>query len=141
MLQRRAGYDDALVRAQMMAVSIGGMRNYEAFAGFGLESYERGELDHQIGERPVFAVDTLDQLEEEKLLWDTAVQATKAGLPLGSFLRRNGWSDEQIAEYEESPERASRVAGMEAAMLGLQTLRDSESGSAEQEPMAEVEAE
>ena len=131
-LQRRAAYDDALVRAQMMAVAIGGMRGYEAFGGFGIESYERGDLDHQIGERSVFAVDTLDQLEEEKLLWDTAVQATKAGLPLGAFLRRNGWSDEQIAEYEASPERLSRVAGMEAATLGLATLRGQESGDRSQ---------
>lgn len=123
-LQRRAGYDDALVRAQQMAVAIGGMRNYEAFAGFGLASYGRGELDHAIGERPVFAVDTLDQLEEDKLFWDTAGVAVKAGLPLATFLRRQGWSDEEIAEYEASPERASRVAGMEAATLGLATMRE-----------------
>lgn len=134
-LQRRGGYDDALVRAQMMAVAIGGMRNYDAFAGFGLDSYGRGELDHQIAGRSVFAVDTLDQLEEEKLLWDTAVQATKAGLPLGAFLRRNGWSDEQIAEYEGSPERQSRVAGMTAAALGLQSLRGGEAGGEEPEDM------
>jgi hypothetical protein len=74
----------------------------------------------------------LDQLEEEKLLWDTAVQATKAGLPLGTFLRRNGWTDEQIAEYEGSPERQSRVAGMEAATLGLQSLRGGEAGVGDQ---------
>ena len=41
-MQRRTNYDDALVRAQQMAMAIGGMRNYEAFAGFGLESYGQG---------------------------------------------------------------------------------------------------
>lgn len=123
-LARRAGYDDALVRVQAMAVAIGGMRNYEAFAGFGLQSYGRGELDHSIGDRPVFAVDSVDQLEQEKLLWDAAAVAVKAGMPLEMFLRRNGWSDEQLREYVASPERAAKMAGMEAASLGLQTMRD-----------------
>lgn len=126
--QRRAAYDAGLVRAQGMAVAIGGMRNYKAFAGFGLESYERGELAHSIGPRPVFAVDTLDQLEEESLFWKTAIDATKAGIPLTTFLRRQGWSEDEIAEYEASPERRAKVAGMEAAELGLTTMRDAEGG-------------
>jgi hypothetical protein len=60
-LQRRVNYDDALKRIQQMAVAIGGERGY--FKGFGLDSYERGDLDHEIGERPVFAPDRLDELE------------------------------------------------------------------------------
>ena len=45
-----------------------------------------------------------------------SIDATKAGLPLSTFLRRQGWSDEEIAEYEGSPERRAKVAGMEAVM-------------------------
>ncbi len=127
-LQRRAGYDEALARVQGMAVAIGGMRQYEAYAGFGLNSYAQGALEHTIGERPVFGVDTVDQLEEEKLLWDAADVAVKAGLPLGTFLRRNGWTDDQVAEFEASPERQAKMAGMEAAQLGLQSLRQAGTG-------------
>ena len=61
--QRRAGYDDGLVRAQQMALSIGGMKGYPGYEAFGIGSYERGELDHSIGDRPVFAVDEADRLE------------------------------------------------------------------------------
>lgn len=44
-------YDDPLVRAQQMAISIGGYRQY--LPGFNLDSYEAGDLDHYIKERPV----------------------------------------------------------------------------------------
>lgn len=60
-LQRRVNYDDALKRIQQMAVAIGGERGY--FQGFNLQSYEAGNLDHQIGDRPVFMPDRLDELE------------------------------------------------------------------------------
>ena len=60
-LQRRVSYDDALKRVQQMAVAIGGERGY--FKGFNLASYEAGDLDHEIGERSVFAPDRLDELE------------------------------------------------------------------------------
>jgi hypothetical protein len=115
-LQRRALYDDALVRAQQMAVAIGGFRSYEGFAGFGLDSYEQGDLDHQIGERPVFAVDSLDELEEDKLFWETAGMAVKAGAPLDSYLRDSGWDNERITQFFNSPEYQARLALMQAGM-------------------------
>ena len=76
----------------------------------------------------MFAVDPADQAEADKLFWDTAAVAVKAGMPLGSFLRRSGWTEDEIAEYEGSPERQSRVAGMEAATLGLETLQGRRDG-------------
>ena len=90
--ERRAIYDDSLVRAHQMAVAIGGFRGYKDFGGFGLESYDKGELDHAIGERPVFAVDPLDDIETEGAFWAAATAAVKSGLPLMTFLKRNGWS-------------------------------------------------
>lgn len=54
-IERRANYDDALMRIQQMAVAIGGFRNYDGFEGFDLDSYGRGDLDHAIDPmRPVF---------------------------------------------------------------------------------------
>lgn len=51
--EARGQYDSALVRAQQMAVAIGGYNRYDGFAGFNLQSYERGQLEHYIAERPV----------------------------------------------------------------------------------------
>lgn len=54
-IERRANYDDGLMRVQQMAVAIGGFRNYDGFSGFDLDSYGRGDLDHTIDPmRPVF---------------------------------------------------------------------------------------
>lgn len=46
-------YDDGLVRAQKMALSIGGFRRYPDFDGITLNSYDAGELEHYVAERPI----------------------------------------------------------------------------------------
>ncbi len=108
--QRRANYDDGIVRAQQMAIAIGGWRGYDGFTGFSLDSYAAGDLDHSIGDRPVFEADPQDRWEIEKAFWDAAVSATSANLPLETFLRRNGWTDEQLAEIG-----TQRLAAIQAA--------------------------
>lgn len=55
LLQEAMGnLDDGQIRAMQMAVSIGGMRGYEGFQGFDLESYAKGDLDFYIKERQLF---------------------------------------------------------------------------------------
>ena len=117
--QRRANYDDALVRAQQMGVAIGGYRQYQGFTGFGLDSYAAGALDHEIGEREVFSIDPMDDLEYEQLFWKVASEAKTAGMPINFWLKRKQWSDEDIAELIDSPEYQARLASLEQlAMLG-----------------------
>lgn len=101
---RREGYDDALVRAQQMAVAIGGMRGYEGFKGFGLDSYTAGALDHSIAERPVFAADPMDAIEVSAAFWAAAKVAVEAGANLVGYLRSQGWTDEQLEEIQEVEE-------------------------------------
>lgn len=93
-IQRRASYDDALVRAQQMAVSIAGFRGLNPF---NLDSYDQGQLDHMIGPRPVFALDKIEELEADKLFWENAQIARDAGAALKGFLEDEGWSEERIA--------------------------------------------
>jgi hypothetical protein len=121
--QRRPSYDSALVRAQQMAIAIGGFRNYDqAFSGYDLNSFKAGKLDHIIAERPVFAKDPLDDLEVETSFWTAAGLATKAGVPLSVFLRRNGWTESQIKDYENSPENQSRMEALNAATQASKNL-------------------
>lgn len=104
--ERRPNYDSGLVRAQQMAVAMGGMRGYEGFAGFSLDSYKSGALDHSIGNRPVFASDPLDDIEYEQAFW-TAAKAAKdtGGMPaLVKFLKDHGWSDEDINAVKSAPD-------------------------------------
>lgn len=119
-LMRRVAYDRALVQAHQMAIAIGGMRGYDAFEGYNLESYEAGGLDHSISKRPVFAQDPADDLELEDLFWTAAAKAKEAGVPLQVFLRRQKISEEEIArimaEIEQDPETQARRQQQQIAM-------------------------
>ena len=129
---RRESYDNALVRAQQMAVAIGGYRGYEGYQGFGLDSYAAGALDHAIGKRPVFAQDPLDDTEIETAFWTTANEAIKAGIPLRLYLRDKGWTEEQMAALDRAidEEDKRRAANAPAWMLG----------AAQEQPESEEEA-
>lgn len=94
----RATYDDALRRAQQMAISIGGWQGYPGFEGFTLDSYARGELDHEIGQRPVFPADVMEQNEEEQAFWQAAALAVTGGATLEGYLRDKGWDDARIQD-------------------------------------------
>jgi len=118
-IQRRPNYDNALVRAQQMAVAIGGMRGYENFGTFNLDSFDAGKLNHSIGYRPVFENDPMDKLEEEKILWENAGLAKKSGVPLPVFLKRQGWSQKEIAEITNSEEYQLSLETSRSALEGL----------------------
>lgn len=122
-VQRRPNYDNALVRAQMMSVAIGGMRGYENFGSFDLDGFASGKLEHSIGERPVFENDPIDDLEEDKLFWENADLAKKAGVPLEIYLKRKGWSPEEIAEITNSEEYQMRQEASRSAIEGLRLAR------------------
>ena len=106
-LARRAAYDDALVRAQQMALAIGGYRGI--FQGLGLDSYAGGALDHSIGARPVFAVSELDVIEEDTAFWTAAKAATDAGADLGGWLMKKGWTPQDVARVVKEPPPALRM--------------------------------
>ena len=95
-IERRAGYDADLVRAQQMAIAIGGMRNYQGYRDFDLDSYASGTLDHTIATRPVFPIDPLDTIEQDGRFYDVAVKADTAGIPIEAFLALAGWSQDKI---------------------------------------------
>lgn len=123
--EARGNYDGALVRAQQMALSIGGMRRYDGFESFGLESYERGDEDHRIGSRSVLA----SGVDPQQI--DLAV---KVGVP-GRFL----WDklgldftqdqlDEMRKEEEEEPEPAWNLPALAMAQAGQQQAQPGQPG-------------
>lgn len=133
--ERRAIYDDSLARAQMMAVSIGGFRKYAGFAGFGLESYQKGDLAHSIGERPIFKVDPLDEIENDAAFWQAANAAIKAGMPLLVYLKRQGWTEDDIAELEGSEEYKARMQSIKLSTMMAQGLDADEQEGGNPEPI------
>lgn len=117
-LERRPNYDNALVRAQQMAVAIGGYQGYEGFQGFNLDSYTKGDLDHTIGERPVFQVDKLDKLEEDAAFWSAAKTASGAGVPLPVWLKSQGWTEQQVGDITGSEEYQQKQEMVKNAAMG-----------------------
>jgi hypothetical protein len=91
--QRRANYDAGMVKANMMALSIGGYRGYFPFT---LDSYEEGTINHSVAQRPVFTEDPLDSIEVANKLWEAASKAVQAGATLDGFLLSQGMSQDQI---------------------------------------------
>jgi hypothetical protein len=65
-IRRRGGYDAAWVAAQKMAVSVSALGKYPGYERFDEISYARGDLDHCIDERPVFAMDEGTQAAVEE---------------------------------------------------------------------------
>lgn len=104
-LQRRSGYDDAMVRAHQMAISIGALKGYPGFEGFTVDSYSRGELDHTIGTRSVFATDKEAVLREAQARALVVKTLVDAGVSHESAMRQAGWSEEEIAQEIKAKER------------------------------------
>lgn len=78
-MDAQANYDQQLIKAFQMAVAIGGWRlsqgdwgpavnrQQEAYRGFDLESYRKGDLDLGIDERPLIPVTEKEQLELDRM--------------------------------------------------------------------------
>lgn len=115
--ERRTNYDAALVMAHKFAMAIGSIQGYEGYQGLPTDPFEDGELDHEIGHRPVFSPDPLDDIEEGSAFWAMAGAAVKAGMPLDVLLKREGWGDDEVAEVMESKSKAAAeaLAAMQAA--------------------------
>jgi hypothetical protein len=112
--ERRSNYDAALVMAHKFALAIGSAQGYPGYEGLPTDPYEDGVLDHEIGHRPVFSPDPLDDIEEGTAFWAMAKAAVSAGMPLEVFLEREGWGDDEIQAVIDS--KATAAAEAMAAM-------------------------
>lgn len=117
-MQRRSNYDAGLVAAQQMAISIGGFRGYPEYSGFNLESYIKGDLDHNIMDRPVFEQDSMDEIEISTAQWAAAKAAMDVGIPLESYLKNIGWDELRIAELNITEPEVEETMEVEDAQAG-----------------------
>jgi hypothetical protein len=116
--RRRPSYDAALAQIQKMALAMGGMQGYDGYEGYGLDAYESGALDHEIGHRPVFGVDPIDDIEEEQARSQALATSTKAGIPLVIAMKRLGYTEEEIAASQAQAVLNAQVQ-TQAAQQGL----------------------
>lgn len=105
-------YDDGLIRAQKMAVTIGGIRRYDGFQSFNIDSYDNGDLEHFINARPIVK----DEISKEQKL--ATLQGAQA--PLWLILRELDYDEETIDEVNAWKEEQDRnaVRGLAEGVFG-----------------------
>lgn len=113
LIELQGSYDEGLIRALQMAISIGAYRGYPQFAMYDPEtSYQAGDLDFYIKEREVFS----DRLTPDKKIELLNASANLDTLPI--VARDLGYSDEDIAimmDGRKEREAAQIAAGIRAA--------------------------
>lgn len=130
-VEARGNYDDGLVRAQKMGVSIGGFRGYDGFEGYTLDSFAAGALEHSIAERPVIN-DTLSKKEKMDVL-----QAN--GAPLWLVLAELDYAQDVIDRAMLEKEAQARMAARGFADSIFGTASSNETDEAEDEDVTDGE--
>ncbi len=123
-VQRRAVYDDALRRIHQMALSIGAQKGYPGYEKFSQDSYEKGELDHTIGPRPVFALNEYDRLQQEMEKAKLVETLCRAGMPIESAMIRAGFTDEDIAAMKKARDDEAEYHLRQIQLRQLQAAAD-----------------
>ncbi len=115
--QARSRYDAAFVRAGQMAISIGGYNGYEGFEGFNLDSYQAGNLQFYVGNRPVIN-DTLSVNEHITALGTIGnLSAPLQKLALKKLDYNEDDIDEVIQATEENVRLAARGLGQGLGLI------------------------
>jgi hypothetical protein len=97
----RQNYDSALMTVQQMAIAIGGWRGYDGYGEFNLDSYAKGDLEHSIAKRGVFARDPMDDLNEAKLRAEVVKMFVDAGGNITTAARLAGLTEEDALALVE----------------------------------------
>lgn len=126
-------YDRGTIDLAQMAVAMGGMRFAEgqggwarrtrqrqAFAGFGLDSYEAGQLDFSLLPRPLLSPTTRERLEDGQIRASTIKTLVESGYPVELAVA----SVDGLAP--DAPELAAFTRDRLAAIQREQTLAQSD---------------
>lgn len=114
LIETQGNYDAGVVAGIQMGISIGGLRGYDGFGGFNLDSYDAGRLMFTLKPRPVFP-DEIDKQTRINLLLQAADSPARA-----VAMRDLGYSEEDIALVEESvsSSEAAAMRGLAVAAFG-----------------------
>lgn len=110
----RAGYDDASKRIFQMLVSMAAMRANDRLGGwqnlttqqkkfsvFDLSSYERGDLDFAIDQRPLIPMTSLERWQLMQAKYAAMAAGVTAEQPIVYQMRQEGATEEEVAEYRK----------------------------------------
>jgi hypothetical protein len=124
-----ASYDQQSVKLFQMAVAIAGFRvnngdwgpsnsltrQQQKFRPFGLDSYQRGDLDISILPRPIVEPTKLEMWTTRKTQMEALTAQSGLGFPKEFIMSEAGASDKQLQEWADSQQ--ATVNDMGAALL------------------------
>lgn len=122
--ERRGPYLAALKRAMQMAVSVGGIRGYPGYEGFGPDSFASGALDFGVGDNPVFAPTRAERLAEALAEGQALKAMADGGLPLRLAMQAVGYDDATIEQAiaEKAASDAAAIDRQRQLMADAETL-------------------
>jgi hypothetical protein len=97
-LEVRGRAEDALARADMMALTLGQAARLPLFQGLG--AYDNGDLDHTFCSRDVVPLSEKEVADTLLVEWQTAVLQAGIGVPAAQIFDERGYTAEQIKEME-----------------------------------------
>lgn len=112
-IERRTNYDRGIVRASQMALAIGGFRGYEGYDGFDLQSFDKGQMNFSVADRPVFPESMTQKRERTDIQFSQDQLAVASGaMPKYIFGMRNyGLTKEEAQQWvrETQNQRVPKV--------------------------------
>ncbi len=132
-VEAQGNYDYALVKAQQMAISIGGYRGYDGFQGYSLDSYTNGDTTHNVKERPIV---------QDRLTKQVKVQALQSGGFTKLLLQEMDYDETTIEEELGREDEKSRAAmrGLADSVFGDQEDEESDNEETETDTYPETDA-
>lgn len=127
-IKKRTSYDAGLVEAHKMSIALAGYHGIPEFSGFGIEDFD-SKLEHYIGPRKVYDKDELDEAEFERMFWQAANEAERAGVHLPVYLERQGWSEEHINKVMEGTAFKAKESSYEALIALNEEMKENPMGS------------
>jgi hypothetical protein len=109
-----AGYDDTLARAQAMGVAMGAYHKYEAYKGFNVAGYNKGDFYHVIKERDMFD----ESLDKQTKLMTLAQLKDQPPAVAKLMMREMGYQEDETNDVVEALEEKEEK-DLEAAARGF----------------------
>ncbi len=122
-IEARGNGEDGMVRAAMMALTIGAQGEPRLFSNIG--TFEDGDFEHRFAEREVVPISDMEKAETDRARALAAQAWVAAGLPLEDILRRNDYPEDDIkAIVGRMEEQQAAEAEQQAAQAQQQAAFD-----------------
>jgi hypothetical protein len=110
LLEVRGRAEDALARADAMALTLGQAAGLPGFQGLG--SYDAGDFEHTFQAREVVPLSDAEEATTSLQQWQTAVLQASLGVSHQQILRERNYTEDQIKQMQDESATTGIVPGI-----------------------------